>query len=198
MKLNVAFKMESPRLNEYISNLMDHQRHDMNARAAQSVLRLTRGHLKAYADSHHGTASRLGAQPTGHLEKAARNMVAVADGTGFSVTIESPGIQRARRNLTIRPTKRNYLTIPLDALAYGRRVSELKDEGLVIFRPNKKGGGKHNILATSENGQLRALYALVKEAKVPQDANLLPSDDEIRHSAKVGLIAFIKRREGRE
>ena len=199
MRLTVDAKLESPKLRDYIARLMEHARHDLNARAAKSVERLTRAHLNRFAGSHHGTAQKLGAKPTGHLEKAARNINAAADGAGFSVFIESPGIRRARGAFDIVPREKSALTIPLHALAYGNRVSDLRENGMVIFRPKRKGGGKANILATKEkDGKLLALYALVKRARIPHEPDLLPTDDEIKHAAKVGIAAFIRRREGRE
>jgi len=158
--------------------------------AAKSVATLTRQHLERYASSHHGTADRLGAPRSGHLEPAAEGTVPVHDNTGFGVSIRSPGIQRARRDLEIRPREKKALTLPLHALAYGRRAADVERTfGLTLFRPNKKGGGKHNILATNMDGKLVALYALVQRARVPKDESMIPTNTQLRQAGADGLRA---------
>jgi len=176
--------------------MLSDDRREVHGMGAQYLTDLVRAHLASCAQTHHGTAQRLGAKPTGHLEKAARRTSPFHDGAGFGALVESPGITRARGELTITPQKKQWLTIPLHALAYGKRVSEVR-ENMPVFRPNKKGGGKHNILATTQNGELVALYALVKSARIPHEPGLLPTDTEIRKAAgegmKLGFFAALQR-----
>jgi hypothetical protein len=189
MKLDV--KLESRGARELIARcrrMVADDRREAHGMAAKHVLLLTRQHLERYAAAHHGTADRLGAPRTGHLEKAATETFPTHDGAGFGVSIHSPGIQRARRDLEITPREAKALTIPLHALAYGRRAADVERTfGHSVFIPRKKDGGKANILATKIDGRLVALYALVQRAKVPQDASLMPTDAELRQAAAEGL-----------
>jgi len=173
------------------------RRGELHNAVGDSVGNLITAHLDMYAGSHHATANRLGATPTRYINKAAQNTSHAADDTGATIVIKSSGdfdargMHRARRDLEIKPREKQWLTIPLHALAYGRRVKDVKAEGIAIFRPKGK-----NILATSKDGELIALYALVKSARVPRDPDLLPDDDAIKATAGLGIKNFIKRRLG--
>lgn len=93
---------------------------------------------------------------------------------------------------TVRPVEKKALTIPLHPMAEGKFVRELERErGLDIFRPNKKGGGKMNILAAVVGGQLVALYALAKSATIKRDPQALPPDSEISAALSAAARDYI-------
>lgn len=84
-----------------------------------------------------------------------------------STIIDIPGATRAYHDITIRPITASWLTIPIGDYANGRTAPEI--DGL--FKPKDK-----DILATVLDGQLVAVFALVKSAFQPQDSSLLPTD----------------------
>lgn len=158
--------------------------------AASRVSELVRRHLTAASASRHATADRLGANRTGFLEEGARSGVtphATADEA--EVLVRVPGISRAFRDLTVTPKTANALTIPLDGLAYSRRVAEVRALGWEIFRPKGK-----NVLMGTKDGETKSLYALVKSAHLRQDRGLLPSDEQIGSTAKLSIRQYLQRR----
>ena len=145
-------------------------------------------HIRREASGRHRTASRLGARPTGHLEKGAARITSHATADRATVRVPIAGIARAFRDLEIVPVKAKALTIPVSAAAYGHRVRELARMGWSIFRP--KG---HDVLMGSRTGsEAEALYALKKRVVVRQDRTLLPSDEAISAAINKACAAYVK------
>ena len=161
-------------------------RQTLNEGAALQLWADIRDHLKNEASRRHGTASRLGAYPTGHLEKAAASTDPHADADAATVTIASPGISRVFRPLEIAPKRAQSLTIPVHWLGYGQRASEVSDV-YRLFRPK----GKDYLMADVE-GTPTVIYLLRKAVTVPQDRTLLPSDEALNKSAKRGYRDAIR------
>ena len=180
-------------INDVVS---DSFRRTMMRRIAIRVREGISDYISRASVSRHKCADRLGARHSKFLEFASargqtrsesayvganKPYIEAKDITDDYATIEignTPGLRRAFGALTITPKKASALTIPIDKIAYARRVSELKNEGVNIFRPKNT-----NILATSEGGskkKLRPLYALVKSVTIPQDKGLLPKKQEIQ------------------
>jgi len=161
---------------------------------AKEMGMITRLHLGAIAARRHATATRLNATPSGHLKQGESASVVKDAATEDAATVEIsiPGIRRAFRPLTIRPRDKQFLTIPLNAIAYNRSVGDLRREGVPIFRL-----GKTKILATKgpDNKPL-PLYALATQAMVPQDRELLPSDEEYAETASGAFVAAINTMRG--
>ena len=166
-------------------------RRSILSRAASRVSELVRRHItETAAPTHHATADRLGANRTGFLEEGARSGVTPhATSDEAEVLIRVPGISRAFRDLTVTPKNANALTIPLDALSYSRRASEVRALGWSIFRPKGK-----NVLMGTKDGETKTLYALVKSAHLRQDRGLLPDDEEISSTAKLSIKQYLQRR----
>ena len=174
--------------------------------AASRVSELVRRHLSSASASRHKTADDLGANRTGFLEEGARSGVTPhATANEAEVLIRVPGISRAFRDLTVTPKNWDYLTIPADAVSYGRRASEVRALGWSIFRPPAKGSklvskdprkfsGYKNILMGSSNGEVKTLYSLAKSAHLRQDRGLLPADEEISSTAKLSIKQYLQRR----
>ena len=187
MKVNIeVIKDPNGRIGKLVSALGRDERKQLNDAASAVLWADVRAHLRNYANAHHGSAQRLNAQPTGHLEKAAATMQHDSDADSATVTINSPGIARVFKKLTIRPTRARALTIPINAIAYGKRVGEL-NRVYQIYRP--KGT---DVLAATIDGTMTPLYALKKMVKVPQDRKILPSDASMNKSAKTGYAMMIK------
>ncbi len=191
MNISISFS-DSRRLQDAMKVVTsDEGRQVLHAAAAKRVAAQVQSHIRSYKDSKHETARRLGATPTGHYEAGARDISTNATAEQGTVTIPIPGIQRAFRDVTIAAKKANALTIPLDALSYGRRAGELKHLGVHLF-PLVKNGKKTDILMGKMlNGEARPMYLLRKQVTQPQDASLLPTMDEIRATAEQAILATL-------
>lgn len=162
--------------------------------AAESLAETVREHIRREAGSRHRTASRLGAMPTHHLERGARETRAEQAGRQAVVTVPIPGITRAFGDLHIKPQNAKALTIPINAVSYGMRAPELEDRGWSLFtRPAKQGPGA-GILFGRKAGQAStvALYLLRDSADIPQDRELMPSDDEMGEALAYGVTSAIE------
>lgn len=180
-------------LKGFLGSLGSAGRHLLFSAAASKVCDLVRRHIASEAGRRHFSASRLGAAPTGHLEKAARKTVFHADATRGEVVIPAPGFGRAFHDVEISPTSANALTIPTDKVSYGRRVSEVRALGWTIYRPKGKDfllGSKAGSKGTDE---VVCLYVLKKRVQQRQDRSLLPSDAEIGATATRAMMAEIQR-----
>lgn len=169
----------------------------LNKRIGLAAKALTRQHLAKVALEKHGTATRLGAAPTGHFKEAAESINMAADEGGAELRISHRGgLARATRDVDIRPTGgRSFLTIPVHAAAYGRRVREFeRNFGVRLFRPFKKGAGKvraRALAAADRDKKLVFFYALSPSVHQDQDRELLPSDEEYAIAAKEGVRRWI-------
>lgn len=173
-------------------------RHSLNARIGLAAKARTRAHLAELALTKHGTATRLGAQPTGHFREAAESVNMAADAEGAELRISHRGgLTRAVRDVEIKPTGgRRFLTLPVHAAAYGRRVAEVERAlGARLFRPYRKGAGKIRakaLAARAPGGGLVFLYALRESTFQDQQRDLLPSDEEYSLAAKEGAARWLR------
>lgn len=181
-----------PRFHELEANLEP----DFASFAAGESLAITvKDHVSAASSSRHRTASRLGATPTGHLSEGAANIRMEEEGGRAVVTVPIPGITRAFGDLHITPKNKKWLTIPINAVAYGVRAPEMQDDGWHLFSvPSKKNPGTR-ILFGRESGTKSAiaLYLLRDEVDVPQDRGLMPSDEEMEEALAIGISDEIAR-----
>ena len=183
-------------LAKVLQRLSGSERSALNEAASKRLLVLCRGHLLSAAASRHSSAQRVGGTKTGHLTQAADSMDRFSDSNIARVTIDSPGFKRVFGPMLIVPDKKPYLTIPINALSYGKWVYEVADS-FSVFRPVAKGGKKkhgpyQDFLATSSGGVFTPLYILRKSVKVPQDRGLLPSDAAMQKSVMTGYHEGIK------
>ena len=75
MKVNIeVIKDPNGRIGKLVSALGTAGRKELNDAASAVLWADVRAHLRSYAGNHHGSAQKLGATPTGHLEKAAATM----------------------------------------------------------------------------------------------------------------------------
>lgn len=187
MKVNIeVIKDPNGRISKLVNALGTAGRKELNDAASAVLWADVRAHLRSYAGNHHGSAQKLGATPTGHLEKAAATMQHDSDADSATVAIHSPGIRRVWGALTIRPTRARALTIPIHAIAYGKRVGEL-NRVYQIYRP--KGT---DVLAANIDGNMTPLYVLKASVTLPQDRSILPSDAAMSKSVRTGYLLKIK------
>jgi hypothetical protein len=181
----------SPKLEKFLSGLK--QRRGLHQMMGNRVQALVRDHLIKLAGSRHATADRLGATPSGHLGKAAEKVASPASVRAgedeAALVINHPGIGRAFHDVTIKPTKSKYLTIPLIAEAYNRRAYRVPD--LFVLK------GTPLLAKTDGDGKIKVWYRLVKSVRQKQDRTLLPSDEEIRQAALAGVGDYIDLLRGR-
>ena len=162
--------------------------------AADSLAETVREHIRREASGRHRPASRLGAMPTHHLERGARETVATRSGRQAVVTVPIPGITRAFGDLHIRPQNARALTIPINAVSYGVRAPELADRGWSLFTLPAREGPGAGVLFGRQAGQgsTVALYLLRASADIPQDRGLMPSDEEMGEAITYGVTMAIE------
>lgn len=158
------------------------------------VAQLVRDHLTREAARRHATARRLDAQPTGFLADAAGSVVPAAEPRTVVVRVDSPGVKRAYHDVQIKPKNGSkYLTIPIQRLAYGRRVSSVArlvgEKWFVI-----QSGGRI-LLASKDPVQkhLLPLYILKRSVRQAQDPTLMPSEAEISERLVSSAAEYIRR-----
>ena len=165
------------------------------ASAAAEVLAGTvQDHVRIAAGARHRTASRLGAMPTGHLSEGAANIRMEKEGGRAVVVVPIPGITRAFGDLHITPKNKKALTIPINAVAYGVKASDLEDSGWSLFTLSSRQGPGAGILFGRRAGtpSTVALYLLRKSADIPQDRGLMPSDEEMGEAIAYGVTSAIE------
>lgn len=181
-----------PRLVQFINGLKS--REGLHQSIGVRAGGLVKSHLIGLSQSRHKTAEALGASPTGHLGRAAESVSHEGNADGATVSVTSPGFSRVEKDLQIRPVNGNWLTIPLNRLAYGQRVRETERALQVkLFRPGPKGAKKNVLAARGPQGELTIFYALSKSVTLKRDRTLLPTDDEFRDAAIEGIKDYVGR-----
>lgn len=126
------------------------------------------------AAQEHRTANTLGATPTGHLDAAYRGIEGVANNEAALLLI--PGATRLRAafgSYVLTPKNgSNFLTIPVNRDAYGKRAREIPG----LF-PVRVGPQKTLTLSRRAGSGLEVMYVLVASATIPEDRSLIPFDD---------------------
>jgi len=213
-----------PELKAAVDDLIWTRRRKVYSVAGEYVRDFVRKYLYRIAPQNHKTAESFNppATPTGHLEKAARNTVAVAGPDSALVVVTSPGISRAFGPLEIR-AKGKMLTIPARTApeAYGHTAEQVAARETLFFVKSKSGGG---FLATGDESKksisgrgkrpprpqrvrprkkdrpyptagisgIRPVFWLRATALVPQKRNILPSDAAILGASVRGVDMGLK------
>lgn len=187
----MTLKVIHPRnLGKWLDLVKSEGRRQLFSVAANAVRILVRSHLFRIAPRHHISAHRLGATPTGHIEKGARATQFTASTNGAEVIIPIAGLSRAFRPLTITPRTANALTLPVSSHSYGKRVGDLRTNGWNIFRPK----GKDTLWGKlQDEDDAVPLYVLKKRVQLKQDRSLLPSDAELGGTASKAMLDYIRR-----
>lgn len=154
---------------------------------------LTRDYILDEAGKRHKTADRLGAQPTGYLERAAGGVSSYGDTESAVVVLAGDvgGFARAFADVTIKGRGKK-LTLPAKAEAYGKRAGEIKDLEVLLWK--KADGSFASALGRepdTKDGQRDVWFWLVDKVHQKQDRTLLPSDDQYLAAAEQGAIAYL-------
>lgn len=154
----------------------------IHARMAGAMERFLKDFGAETSRTEHATANRLGARPTGHLTDAYARVESSSGPAAASLWV--PGASRLRAAFgayTVTPTPpRRFLTIPVNAAAYGRRAREFpKGELFVLSQGVKSENTKPFLVLARSVGQNRveAMYLLVRSATIQEDTGLIPFDD---------------------
>lgn len=186
----IAVKVSVPQLDGVAAKLLPSARASLHRAVANEIRETVDTHLARYSPVHHRTAALLGARPTGNLENATV-AVKIAHAQGAVVEVGAMGIRRALGPLTITPKDKKCLTIPVNAIAYGRRVADLVRRGIEVFRPKGR-----NYLAYKPKGSAKSkfsevLYILAKRAVLKHEPALLPSQSALEEAAASAARNFI-------
>jgi hypothetical protein len=181
-------------LQTLVQRLGPEGRQELNEGATHEVAVLVRTHILDAAKTRHTTADNIRNGPagrTGHLTKAGESVEESVSSDEGTVTISSPGFRRALGPVTILPRTRQHLTIPTDAMSYGKTVAEVVRDGVNVFRPKGR-----NFLATTDKSTrpatLIVLYSLVQSATLRHEPELLPRLDEMQAAGKKGVLNIIR------
>ncbi len=157
--------------------------------AAGAIYELMLEHFDEDVSKRHATAQKLNATPTGHWSDPETYVqLSVADNDA-TLTLSRPGITRAIKDVTIRPRQASALTIPVAALSYGRRVSEVERLlGKPLFRPK----GTNILAASRDDGSLEPLYILASSVFQKRDPSLLPSRKQVDAALAEAAINVIE------
>lgn len=162
----------------------------LNRAAGYECYIAIRNHLRIIGLNRHTTANRLGAKPTKFWSTTARAVTLDgASDTGFTIGVPNPAIGQAFHDVTIRPVKAKALTIPINALSYGKTVYEMSRK-FKIFKPK----GKSVICALRGRGKtstLVPLFALVKQVQLSRDPSLWPTDEAMNAAASRGASKYL-------
>jgi hypothetical protein len=161
--------------------------------------------IEEAAPSRHKTADRLGAAYTSYLSIAGQSVTSSSGAVGASVVINQNGSIFARVNgpVLVRPVTKNWLTIPAHKSTYATRAREhgelqfwrTRNGAMLVKRPKyeRKADGKRRTSAEAAayraqlDAQTTVMFWLVKQARLPRDRELLPSDRQYGLAIKAAI-----------
>lgn len=190
MELKVRFTGRDALVRDVLAVVGPEGRRGLMSVGAKALHALVRRHLRDAARTRHKWAGRLGARPTGHLERGARAVTWHASASRGAVEVAVPGITRAFGDLTVRPVHADKLTVPACAVSYGRRAAEAKALGWRLFRGRGRG---ERILFGRKGRETRVLYWLRDEVTLPMDRGLLPDDRTVSETVDLAFAREIMR-----
>ena len=171
-------------------------RRDWHATLATVQRGVVQEHARATWPQRHRTAARLGAQPTGWLERGIQMISARSDESTATVDLTGNAATAAQRvdgPVTIVPRGKKWLTIPATAEAYGRRPGEFSQLRVLFFGRGRialgVGPGK------GEQGPRKVFFWLRKSVTLPQDRTLLPPDEVLRAGVDAAAEEFLEARQ---
>ena len=188
MRLNVQFKSNYV-VDAMMGALKPESRAELFSVAGKAVLNHVQRHIRSYMRTKHTTAHMLGARPRGHYEKGAAAINMSADASGAEVRIPIPGLRRAWEDVQIRPGPgKRALTLPRAAVAYGRKIEEVRSLGWTVFRPK----GTNWLMGYMDCDETPTLlYTLVSGVIQRRDPSLLPSQGEICATATDAILKAV-------
>ena len=166
MRLNVTFQSNYV-VDAVMGALRPESRAEVNSVAGRAVMNHVQRHIRSYMRTKHTSAHML-------------------------VRVPIPGLKRAWEDVEIRPGPgKDFLTLPKAAIAYGRKVAEVRALGWKVFRPAAQGAHltqksprryseyQNIYLGYKGDEAPTILYTLVGGVVQRRDPSLLPPQGEI-------------------
>ena len=164
---------------------------NINQAIGTAIEALCQHHVQQDADGRHGSANKLGADPTGFLGGAVDAIHSTSDEYGATVDFSHFWFARVGHDVDLEASDygKKLFTIPVDASAYGHRIMigvdtprfpggfwrKSKDQGVAIY------------VVPDGKGALKVLYIGVPSVHQPQDRTRLPDDETIMDTALMCL-----------
>ena len=202
MNVGIRIKLDEvrPAVARMLAALNPEGRRTLHKKIGHRLQNLIRDHLLDYAQGHHKTAEKLGAQPTGFWSTAVESVsmpsALQTDEQSARLELASPGMARAFGPVDILPNGHPFLTLPVAPEAYGNRIGTKDNPRFPggFFFQGKSGGLLYGIKRGEE---IYPLYLLVASVHQEQDRTILPSDEDIVNaSIEVTADYFQKQAEG--
>ena len=187
------------------------KREGFHKKLAGTLEDVTRDHIRSAATTRHKTATRLSASPTGYLTRLAETTETHSDNQGVVIRISGAIFRRVLGPVVVQPVQRKWLAIPARADAYGRRPGEFSNLRFVKFsetlaalvdggitsgyksRAQKKKPKKakpHKPRALKRDDKIA--FWLKKKTTLPQDRELIPSEQKHTAAAELAAREFIQ------
>ena len=149
-----------------------------------------------------GTNKR-GWPSTGFWEAAARDTIAIVQGTQITLRCQKVGVRQRALGGTITPKNAKALTIPISPVSYGRRASEFP--GLFLLRTKRgsylvqqgesvtssgntrQGTGLGGNRKRRQRAGLNFLFKLASSVTQEADPRVIPSNDELTEVAMAAI-----------
>lgn len=168
-------------------------RTELHRHVAAAAEHTTREHMVTIDPSMHTTRSRLGvpiSSPPSYWQSRINAVESRADSNAATVSLGSEAeiFSRVDGPVLVRPRVGKYLTIPATAAAYGRRAREIAGLFAVTFKSGSKALAQKD---GSDSKKLKVFYWLKESVTLPQDRELLPSDEQYLNAAEQGARDFV-------
>lgn len=193
MTISITIQNEvSPAIANFMERLRS--RRPLHVAIGARIKALIRAHVIGYAQTHHESSKRLGAEPSNFVGAAAESVERtrpLPTDEGVSISLNHPFFARAFGDVDIRPRSGLYLTLPLVAQAYNQRAYRLRGLFFITAKSGKKFLAE-SIRAPGVKAKLRLLYLLVPSVHQTQERGRLPSEAEFTAAAVQAVRNYIQ------
>jgi len=143
----------------------------------------------AQDETHHKTAQRLEAAPTGVYEEAGRRTdQPVVESDAVSVTIHQAAIAQRFFGGPIETVNANWLTIPARTESYGKLAGEFDNLRFILFP-----SGTAALVDRGAPSPGNVYFWLVKHVNQAPDETVLPNEDDILNEVMNRAASYIGR-----
>lgn len=184
-----ATAVVTPFLHELLETLQLGEQRGFLEDVGSAFEALTSEHITRASATRHKTAYKLGAKPTGYLERLAGAVESspAAGGGGVRLRLQGEIFKRAFGEVQVTAQEAEMLTIPWHEEAYGRRAREF--DNLFVYQSKR---GQAFLARPAGKGRLDFMYLLKKSVTLPQDRGLLPPDAAYLAEAERVAAAWVE------
>lgn len=134
--------------------------------------------------------NKMGAKKTHFYRQAGDSVGHVARRGSSEVQVKHLGVRQQWKGGTITPKESRLLTIPLRAVARGKRAAEFGD----LFLLKRPRGRRYGYLArATRQKEIEVLYALMSSVEQDADASVMPTPHEMQHLAEETALLVLTR-----